>query len=218
MEPLQQAWQAHTQHFPTSHPPSTANAQYPAQTYPYYGRPSFNDSHGQRALDPMALQAQLELHLQQQPVDGHSSPVDLQTMDVYNFQDVHRRLLACNGSPDLMQMDGCSPQPVAPILDPIPTSPPPRVEDPCSSSSSSSTSSTSMCLSPPGHPVSTPMPSPQRCLHPHQSCAMEVATSVGAAVPVSPRTQRAAMFSMGYRRDCEKCRQGVPGHYMHVQR
>ncbi|KAJ3180163.1 hypothetical protein HDU85_004166 [Gaertneriomyces sp. JEL0708] len=52
-------------------------------------------------------------------------------------------------------------------------------------------------------PLYTPMSSPQ--------------TSPRKDQLESPSTQRRMVgFRMGYRRDCEKCRQGCPGHYLHV--
>ncbi|KAJ3153060.1 hypothetical protein HDU86_005358 [Geranomyces michiganensis] len=170
-------------------------------------------------FDHRALQAQLELHLQQLSPDGSTSSsshdpriakpphlyyqqqMDQQQQyhmqDVYDFQDVHRRLLACGGaSPGdtMMLVNESSPTTTSSGVGP--TSP---------------ASSDMMCMSPPPQrggggaggggvdgtgkstaPVFTPMPSPQR------------------------GGQRGLQVTMGFRKDCEKCRQGVPGHYMHL--
>ncbi|KAI8917691.1 hypothetical protein DFJ77DRAFT_315249 [Powellomyces hirtus] len=171
-------------------------------------------------FDHQALQAQLERHLLQlspeafdNGVNPHQLPPQQQQpplqQDVYDFQDVHRKLLACGGggnglAADMMQMDGIhqttSPPNMRRSASDMSLSPPPQHHH-CGHPGNGNSS---------GNPVCTPMPSPQR----NTASAMKADGS--ASHPVSPRTQRSMLFSMGYRKDCEKCRQGVPGHYMHV--
>ncbi|KAJ3170220.1 hypothetical protein HDU88_008847 [Geranomyces variabilis] len=188
------------------------SAEWPPQQQQHSQQPFHQDtSNAQRCppaqFDHRALQAQLELHLQQLSPEGsnYGSAYDPRTkppylynqqleqqqhhmQDVYDFQDVHRKLMACGGaSPgDAMLVDELSPTTTSSGVGP--TSP---------------ASSDMMCMSPQPQrrsgsgnsaaPVFTPMPSPQR------------------------GGQRGGMqVTMGFRKDCEKCRQGVPGHYMHL--
>ncbi|KAI8823506.1 uncharacterized protein EV422DRAFT_521250 [Fimicolochytrium jonesii] len=189
--------------------PNDMNTVYPflppaegTMAYPFPDHPR-RSSEG---LDPQLLQNELSRHLQQllpsQPL-GSISEEGRMGEGTYGFGDVQRELLACRNY-DPMQVD-----------DEMLSVPSPQMRR-------SASDSMSICMSPPmGRrpglaPVSTPVPSPQRTLSTGSSYMMEGPEPLGRALTSSPGTPQRTLFSMGFRKDCEKCRQGVPGHYMHV--
>ncbi|KND01970.1 uncharacterized protein SPPG_02477 [Spizellomyces punctatus DAOM BR117] len=179
----------------------------PPFTMPFFPPPAEMSCNGNvmqwpvPGIDPHLLQQQLaELQkalpgptfgisdIQQRHVDRRLEPL----MDIYDFGKVHERLLACGESEPM-------------LLDEIP----PSLQSSSRPNLRRSSSDMSLCTSPSHHisqsvSLYTPVPSPQR----------SPGRAPGSA-PMSPGMHR-QIFSMGFRRDCDKCRMGVPGHYMHV--
>ncbi|KAI9091896.1 hypothetical protein DFS34DRAFT_318792 [Phlyctochytrium arcticum] len=192
------------------------------------------------ALDPQVLQHHL-LQLQQ-----CAGPNQIPSNDVYDFAQVHERLLACSA-------DGYSPQDRSPGEDMMMSieSPdnmdmndfqnqysqlqqhylqqqihqhqqPQQIYYPLSGGGAEPesgiyhhrrrvSSSTIMALSmPPTSPVCTPA-----ALYSSHSQPTPALLTPITSPTRSPR-MRSPSFSMGFKKDCEKCISGVRGHYMHV--
>lgn len=102
--------------------------------------------------------------------------------------------------------------------------PSPISEDECSFSKSSKTSvSDAEMACATSQPVSPPSDGPHHIIDPIQQHESPFINHPGKAKQprrtsnASP-AKRKVMFSMGYRADCEKCRNKVPGHYSHITR